>query len=163
MTHWQVNKTFPPRVGAAIAQALNASQSAHVGQVHFAVEGALHSRSLFKGQTARQRALKLFSNLRVWDTEHNNGLLIYLLLADRAVEIVADRGIYSKVESREWDSICRTMEASFKKKQYEAGVVTGIQAVTQHLIEHFPASGTANTPGTPAALKVNPLPNRRVS
>jgi len=123
----------------------------------------LHSRPLFKGQSARERALKVFSNLRVWDTEHNNGLLIYLLLADRAVEIVADRGIYSKVESREWDSICRTMETAFRAGNYEGGVVSGIQSVTQHLIQHFPASGTAQAkaPDKPAALEINPLANRR--
>ena len=78
--------------------------------------------------------------MRVWDTEHNNGLLIYLLLADRAVEIVADRGIHSKVGSREWESICRKMETAFKQGNYEGGVVGGIQAVAQHLMKHFPAS-----------------------
>jgi len=138
-THGQVNRAFPPRTASAIAQALKASRHAHVGQVHFAVEGALRGRPLFKGQPAQQRALEVFSNLRVWDTEHNNGLLIYLLLADRAVEIVADRGIYSKVDAREWDGICRTMGAAFKEKNYGAGVVSGIQAVTRQLIQHFPA------------------------
>jgi uncharacterized membrane protein len=163
MTHWQVNRAFPPRTAAAIAQALNTSQSAHVGRVYFAVEGALHARPLFNGQTAPQRALKVFSNLQVWDTEHNNGLLIYLLLADRAVEIVADRGIYSKVDAGEWNSICRKMEASFKQKHYESGVISGIEAVTQHLMEHFPVSDTASTdvPGRPGALESTPLPRRR--
>jgi uncharacterized membrane protein len=108
--------------------------------VYFAVEGALHVRPLFKGQTAQQRALEVFSHLRVWDTEQNNGLLIYLLLADRAVEIVADRGVYSRVDPGEWGRICRQMEVSFKQKNYEAGVIAGIQAVTQQLIQHFPAS-----------------------
>ena len=165
MTHWEVNRAFPPRTASAIAHALSASESAHVGQVRFAVEGALHSTPLFKGQSSRERALEVFSNLRVWDTEHNNGLLIYLLLADRAVEIVADRGIYSKVESREWDDICRTMEASFKGHEYESGVISGIQAVTQHLIEHFPAAGTADTvvSGKPAALEFIPTSNRKAS
>ena len=88
----------------------------------------------------RARALEVFAHLRVWDTEHNNGLLIYLLLADRAVEIVADRGIHSKVGSREWENVCRKMETAFKQANYEGGVVSGIQAVTQHLIKHFPAS-----------------------
>jgi uncharacterized membrane protein len=140
MTHWQVNWAFPPAVMDAIAQAISASRNAHVGQVYFAVEGALHVTPLIKGQTAQQRALEVFSHLRVWDTEHNNGLLIYLLLADRAVEIVADRGIFSRVDPGEWGRICRQMEASFKQKNYKTGVVTGIQAVTQQLIQHFPAS-----------------------
>jgi uncharacterized membrane protein len=107
--------------------------------VYFAVEGALHVRALFNGQTARQRALEVFSHLRVWDTEHNNGLLIYLLLADRGVEIVADRGLYSRVDPQQWGRICSQMEAAFKQKNYEAGVIAGIQATTQQLILHFPA------------------------
>ncbi|HEX3839089.1 MAG TPA: TPM domain-containing protein [Steroidobacteraceae bacterium] len=139
MTHWQVNRAFPAAARDAIAAATSARRSAHVGQVHFAVEGALHVRALFKGQTAQQRALEVFSHLRVWDTEHNNGLLIYLLLADRAVEIVADRGAYSRVDPGEWGRICRQMEAAFKQQHYEAGVIAGIQAATQQLIQHFPA------------------------
>jgi uncharacterized membrane protein len=124
----------------AIEQAIKASETSHLGEIRFVVEGALHSTPLFKGQSARERALEVFSQLRVWDTEHNNGLLIYLLLADRDVEIVADRGIHSKVGSREWENVCRRMETAFKQANYEGGVVRGIQAVTQHLIKHFPAS-----------------------
>ncbi|HEY6456854.1 MAG TPA: TPM domain-containing protein [Steroidobacteraceae bacterium] len=142
MTHWQVNSAFPPAVRDAIAAAISASRAAHVGQVFFAVEGALHVSPLFKGQTAQQRALEVFSHLRVWDTEHNNGVLIYLLLADRAVEIVADRGVYSRVDAGEWGRICRQMEAAFKEKNYEAGVIAGIQSATRQLIQHFPASAS---------------------
>jgi len=140
MTHWQAKRAFPHQTLIAIEHAIKASDSAHVGEIRFVVEGALHSGPLFKGQSARERAIEVFSLLRVWDTEHNNGLLIYLLLADRAVEIVADRGIHSKVGSREWEDICRNMETRFKQANYEGGVVGGIQAVTQHLIKHFPAS-----------------------
>lgn len=141
MSHWQVNRAFSRRTLTAIEQAIKASEIAHVGEVRFAVEGALDGTPLFKGQSARERALEVFSQLRVWDTEHNNGLLIYLLLADRAVEIVADRGIHSKVGSREWERICHNMETAFKQANYQGGVVSGIQAVTQHLIKHFPVSG----------------------
>ena len=140
MTHWEVNRDFPRPTLNAIKQAIKASETAHVGEIRFAVEGALHSTPLFKGQSARERALEVFSQLRIWDTAHNNGLLIYLLLADRAVEIVADRGIHSKVGSREWEHICREMETAFKQADYKGGVVSGIQAVTRHLIKHFPAS-----------------------
>ena len=80
--------------------------------------------------------------MRVWDTKHNNGVLIYLLLADRDVEIVVDRGIHAKVGQKEWEKICRTMETAFKERNYERGVVSGIQAVTQHLIKLFPADGS---------------------
>ena len=95
---------------------------------------------------------ELFAQLHVWDTEHNNGLLIYLLLADRAVEIVADRGIHAKVGTDEWTKIWRQMEAAFKQSDYEAGVLAGVQTVTEHLVKHFPASGPRR----------NELPNKPV-
>lgn len=141
VTHWQVNRAFPRQTLIAIEKAIKASETAHAGEIRFAVEGALHSAPLLKGQSPRERAIELFSLLRVWDTEHNNGLLIYLLLADRDVEIVADRGIHAEVGREEWEKICRTMEAAFKQGDYEGGVVRGIQAVTRHLVEHFPAAG----------------------
>ncbi len=141
MTHWQVNRAFPRQTLIAIEQAIKASETAHLGEIRFAVEGALDGTALFKGQSARDRALEVFSQLRVWDTEHNNGVLIYLLLADRDVEIVADRGIHAKVGSQDWEKICRTMEIAFKQANYEEGVLSGIQAVTQHLVKHFPAVG----------------------
>ena len=138
---WQVNRAFPRSTLLAIEQAIKASETAHVGEIRFVVEGALDGTPLFKGQSARERALDVFSQLRIWDTEHSNGALIYLLLADRDVEIVADRGIHAKVGSGGWETICRTMEAAFQQANYEGGVVGGIQAVTRHLVEHFPASG----------------------
>ena len=141
LTHWQVNRAFSSDTLTAIDSAIKASEAAHVGEIRFAVEGALDGTALFRGQSARERAIEVFSQLRIWDTEHNNGVLIYLLLADRDVEIVADRGIHAKVGLEEWEKICRTMEAAFKQANYEGGVVSGIQAVTQHLMKHFPASG----------------------
>ena len=136
----------------AIEKAIKASESAHIGEIRFAVEGALHSIPLFKGQSARERAIEVFSQLRVWDTEHNNGVLIYLLLADRNVEIVADRGIHAKVDSNDWEKICRAMEADFKQANFKDGVVRGIQAIAQHLAEHFPTHGNGR----------NELPNKPV-
>ena len=141
LTHWQVNRAFPSDTLSAIDRAIKASEAAHAGEIRFVVEGALDGTPLFKGQSARERAIDVFSQLRIWDTEHNNGVLIYLLLADRDVEIVADRGIHAKVGLEEWEKICRTMEIDFKQANYEDGVVSGIQAVTQHLMKHFPAAG----------------------
>lgn len=138
VTRHQVNKAFPRSALLAIEQAIKASEIAHDGEIRFVVEGALDGSALFKGQPARERAIDVFSQLRVWDTERNNGVLIYLLLADRDVEIVADRGIHAKVGAQEWERICRTMEAAFKQAKYEEGVLNGIHAVTQHLVEHFP-------------------------
>ncbi|CAM3791229.1 TPM domain-containing protein [Roseateles saccharophilus] len=140
-SHAQVRRAFPPSTLAAIEKAIKASEAAHAGEVRFAVEGALDGAPLFKGQPARERAIDVFSQLRIWDTQHNNGLLIYLLLADRAVEIVADRGIHAKVNPHEWSKVCRNMEAAFQQSNFEGGVIDGVQAVTRHLVEHFPADG----------------------
>ncbi|BDB29309.1 TPM domain-containing protein (plasmid) [Cupriavidus sp. P-10] len=138
MTHWRVGRAFPQDVLTTVEQAIATSETNHIGQLCFVVEGALSLASLFQGLSARERALEVFSQTRVWDTEHNNGVLIYLLLADRSVEIVADRGIHAKVGDPEWDTICRAMEASFRGRQYRRGVITGIQAISQHLEQHFP-------------------------
>ena len=153
-THWQVNRAFPRPALIAIEKAIKASEAAHVGEIRFVVEGALHSTPLFNGQSARERAIEVFSQLRVWDTEHNNGVLIYLLLADRDVEIVADRGVHAKVGSQEWEQICRKMETAFQQGNYKGGVISGIQAVTQHLMKHFPASGVGQNelPDKPVVL-----------
>ena len=152
MTHWEVKRAFPRETLIAIELAIKASEAAHAGEIRFVVEGALDSTPLFKGQSASERAIDVFSQLRIWDTAHNNGVLIYLLLADRDVEIVADRGIHAKAGSQEWQSICRQMEAAFKQSNYEGGVVSGVQAVTQHLTKHFPVAG-----GEPNELPDKPM------
>ena len=153
-TTMQVRRAFPRSALIAIEKAIKASEALHVGEIRFAVEGALDGSPLFKGQTASERALEVFAQLRVWDTQHNNGLLIYLLLADRAVEIVADRGIHARVGKHEWDHACRQMEAAFRRANFEGGVISGVQAVTRHLAEHFPAQGdSANElPDKPVVL-----------
>jgi uncharacterized membrane protein len=140
-TRWTVNRAFPRDTLMAIEKEIKASEATHHGEIRFAVEGALHIEPLLRGQSARERAIDVFSQLRIWDTEHNNGVLIYLLLADRDVEIVADRGIHQKVGAQEWEGICRTMEAAFRQGDFEGGVVRGIREVTQHLIRHFPPIG----------------------
>jgi len=122
------------RIEAAIGEA---ERRAH-GQIRFAVEGALHLVPLWHGLTARERALEVFSRLRVWDTEHNNGVLIYLLLADRDVEIVADRGIHAKTGSAQWERVCRRMETHFRAGRFEEGVIEGIRDVGAHLARHYP-------------------------
>jgi len=140
-TKWMVKRAFPGETLIAIDKAIKASEATHRGEIRFAVEGALHIDPLLRGQTARERAIDVFSQLRIWDTEHNNGILIYLLLADRDVEIVADRGIHEKVGAQEWEGICRRMETAFRQADYKGGVVRGIQEVSRHLAEHFPPIG----------------------
>lgn len=138
---WRVRAVFPAPVLRAIETAIGAGERAHAGQIRFVVEGALHPAAVLRGQSARDRALEVFSQLRIWDTEHNNGVLIYLLLADRDVEIVADRGIHARVGGQEWEKLCRGMEAVFRQGQFETGVRDGVEAIGAHLARHFPAQG----------------------
>jgi uncharacterized membrane protein len=138
---WRVRRIFPATVLAAIEQAIKAGEATHSGQIRFVVEGALDGAPLFRDQSARERALDIFSHLRIWDTAHNNGVLIYLLLADRKVEIIADRGIDVKVGAAGWEEICRTMETDFKAGNFENGVIKGIEAVSRQLAAHFPRHG----------------------
>ena len=140
MTHGRVNRAFPPAALGAIEQAIKESEGSHRGEVRFVVEGALDGAPLFNGHSARERALHLFSVLRIWDTEHNSGVLIYVLLADRAVEIVADRGIHAKAGPRAWVTLCHEMEQAFKTANFEQGAVRGVEAVTRQVAGHFPAS-----------------------
>ena len=122
-----------------IEQAIKSAETTHAGQIRFVVEGTLDGTPFFKQHAARERALDLFSQLRMWDTEDNSGVLIYLLLADRQVEIIADRGIHAKAGSRAWTAICRDMEVAFEAEHYKEGAVRGVQAAARQLTEHFPA------------------------
>ena len=152
--HLAVKAAFPARALHAIEQAIRATEAMHAGQIRFAVEASLDFAALRHNQTASERAIEKFSQLRVWDTEHNNGVLIYLLLADRDVEIVADRGIHAKLGNAVWEAICRDMEAAFRLGKFEAGVIDGIHAVGSYLRQHFPArSATLNElPDKPVIL-----------
>ncbi|QPF83588.1 TPM domain-containing protein [Bradyrhizobium genosp. L] len=151
---WRVRRDFPPRVLDAIERAIKAGEATHAGQIRFVVEGALDGVPLFRNQPARERALDVFSHLRIWDTHHNNGVLIYLLLADRDVEIVADRGIDAKVGRDGWEAICRAMEADFAAGRFEQGVIRGIEAVSRELAKYFPHAegGTNELPDKPVVI-----------
>jgi uncharacterized membrane protein len=133
-----VGRAFPPDAMAAIEQAIARSETQHGGELRFAVEPALDTRPLLAGQSARERALEVFSLLRLWDTEERNGVLVYLLLAERDIEIVADRGVSAKVSQAQWEAICREMEAAFRRGDYGAAVVRGIEAASGLLARHFP-------------------------
>ena len=132
---------FPTRALRVNESAILEAESTHDDEIRFAVESALPLIPLLRGQSARHRALEVFSHLRVWDTEHNNGVLIYLLLADHDVEIVADRGVHARVGGEGWEKICREMEVSFREGKFEQGVLHGIRAGSVHLVKHYPAQG----------------------
>ena len=138
---WRERHIFTPKVLARIEQAIREGEATHSGQIRFVVEGALDGRPLFRNQSARERALDIFSQMRIWDTAHNNGVLIYLLLADRDFEIVADRGIDANVGAAGWEKICAEMESDFRASDFEHGVIRGIEAVSRLMARHFPAQG----------------------
>jgi uncharacterized membrane protein len=133
-----VRKVLAPeamtRVGALVTQ----SEKRHSGEIRLVVEASLTLPFFRPALSARERAVEVFSSLHIWDTEANNGVLIYLLLADRDVEIVADRGINQKVGAAGWESICQAMETAFRAGKFEDGLRVGIERVTAHLEQHFP-------------------------
>jgi len=137
--HWFALRHFPKSSLMKIEHAIKASERQHDGELRFAAEAGLPFH--FLKFSPRRRAEALFSELRVWDTQHNSGVLIYVQLVDRRIEIVADRGIAAKVEQAEWETVCRRMEESFKKKQYLDGALEGIERITQILARHFPPRG----------------------
>jgi uncharacterized membrane protein len=136
--HRSVRRAFPAAALAKIEQAITAGERTHRGQVCFAVEGALPPMRVLRRLSPRERALEVFGLLRVWDTEENAGVLIYLLLADRDVEIVADRGIDRVVDPHAWQAICGRMEAGFRASRHGDGVVEGVEAISRLLAAHFP-------------------------
>jgi uncharacterized membrane protein len=141
----RVGRAFPPATLAAIENAIRETEGGYEGEIVFAIEAALDTASLLRGQTAKERALEVFSELRVWDTEHNNGVLIYVLIADRDVEVLADRGIHERTGKQAWSEICREMETFFGSEQYLAGSLAGIRAVARHLSRYFgPPGGRRN-------------------
>ncbi|MDD5181029.1 MAG: TPM domain-containing protein [Gallionellaceae bacterium] len=153
---WQVARRFPKRSMHAIEEAIRQSETRHMGELRFAVEAGLDWADLLAGTSSRKRALEVFSHLHVWDTERNSGVLIYLLLADRKVEIIADRGIHSCVGDAGWAAICRNMEKKFRAGEFEGGVLEGIAAITALLRQHFPAqdadSNSNELPDYPVTL-----------
>jgi len=134
-THRAQRRAFPPDVTQAIAEAIRGVEQRHQVEIRFVVEHALDPWLLLRGQTPRERAIELFSLLGVWDTARNDGVLIYVLLADRAVEVVADRGITASVAAATWATICRRMEASFARRDYQHGALGAIRAVSAALDE----------------------------
>lgn len=136
---WRVSRAFPKVTRKAIADEIARSETQHDGELRFVVVGGLDPARLWRGVSARQHAVELFSQLRVWDTEHNSGVLIYVQLADRQVEILADRGIHRKVGDATWQTICAGMQQAFRTGKFQDGALEGVRAVSRILDEHFPA------------------------
>ena len=153
-TAWSVGKVFPAEALANIEAAIRESETGHSGQIRFAVQHSLDTREVLRGITARQRAIEVFGELGVWDTEHNNGVLIYFLLADRDFEIIGDRGIDARLGPEGWEAICRGMEERIREGEFERAVIWGIEAVGEHLRASFPRAGgpAGDLPDRPVIL-----------
>lgn len=135
-----VRQYFPKDSMRAIENAIAASEKTHLGEICFVVESNLDIFDIFRKKSAKRRAIEVFSQFHVWDTAQNNGVLIYLLLADHDFEILADRGIHAHVGSEGWEQISHEMEQHFKKGDFELGVLHGIAKITEHLDVHFPSN-----------------------
>lgn len=129
---------YPQESLQRVAEAIAQGERGHRGEVCFAVESALPPLAVLRGRDARERAEDVFAQLRVWDTQANNGVLVYLLLADHRIEIVADRGLDVLVSAEQWRGICLLMEERLKAGEAEAAAVRGVTAVSDLLAEHFP-------------------------
>jgi len=140
-THWGTRRRFTRGVLGRIEKTLRQIEGQHAGELRFAIETAFDLPELWYGLTPRQRALQVFGQLGVWDTEANNGVLIYVLMADHDVEIIADRAISARVSQAEWDAVCRDMENHFRAGRFAEGSETGITAVGRLLGKHFPGRG----------------------
>jgi uncharacterized membrane protein YgcG len=149
---WLVRRVFDTRSCAAIETAIQQTESSHGGEIRFAVEGNLNAQELWHGMTARDRAIEVFARLGVWDTEANNGVLIYVLWADHDVEIVADRGFNDKVTAAQWGEICHRMEQYFRADDPQRAVIEGVQAVGALIAQHFPATDRNELSNRPVML-----------
>lgn len=144
ITEFYRKRVFPKSSLNKIEATITEIESKHRGDVFFVVENALSVRSITEGKTARQRAIEVFAEYGVWDTEKNTGILLYLLMADKDIEIIADRGINAKVNQATWEAICQTIESAFKEGEFESGVVDGLKAMGALLDEHFPSAEQHN-------------------
>ena len=152
MTRWYAQSVFTSRVLDAIEQAVRSAECSHGGEVRFAIERELSTPELFHDVSPKQRALQVFGELRVWDTEQNNGVLIYVLLADHSVEIIADRGYASRVTDDEWRAVCAEIEQAYRKNDFERGSVRGVEAVSKLIARHYPAIDRNELPDRPVVL-----------
>jgi uncharacterized membrane protein len=141
---FQLRQRFPAALLDELALAVTAGERSHLGEVRVAVESRLTVRAVLAGVDARMRAQELFAQLRVWDTEDNCGVLIYLLLSEQRIEIVADRGIAGRVAQPQWDAICAVMRDHFAAGRWREGSLAGLEAIHALLRAHFPAGDRPN-------------------
>ena len=149
-----VRRVLPAPAMDAIARAIAAGELRHDGEIRVCIEAGLPWSYLRRDAPARERALMLFSKLRVWDTERNTGVLVYLLVADKSIEIVADRGIARQVPQSTWTAICAALGRHLQQGQAEAGMLAAIERISDELAAHFPplARSDNELPDAPTVL-----------
>ncbi len=153
-TRGATRRRFPVAVMESIEKAIAAAEARTSGEVRFVIETALDLAEVWAGVDARARAMQTFSDLHMWNTGNRNGVLIYVLLADRNVEIVADRAAAESIDQADWEGVCRIMEGHFAAGRFAEGAVAGVEAVGGLLARHFPAQGRNRDelPNQPALL-----------
>lgn len=139
VTRAGTKRRFTDAVDADIEAAIRAAELKTGAEIRFVIETALDTTDLWAGVTPRDRAMHVFSDLHIWNTELRNGVLIYVLRADRDVEILADRGAAAVVTPGQWEGACRVMEEHFRAGRFREGAVGGVEAVAALLERHFPA------------------------
>jgi uncharacterized membrane protein len=151
-THAALRREFPRATLSGIETVIAESERNHTGEIRVAIEASLEPLEALRGRAPRERALQVFGELGVWDTDANNGVLVYLLLADSDVEIIADRGYNGRVSPDQWARVCRSMESSFRAGQFEHAMLDGIRRVGDLVAVHFPVG--------PGSRNPDELPNR---
>jgi uncharacterized membrane protein len=136
-SHSSTRRKFPDATLDAIEQAIKRAEAAHAGEIRFAIDTALSPLHILNDVDPHARALEVFAQLRVWDTAANNGVLIYVQLSDRRVEIIADRGFSDRVSPAEWEAVCRLMQEHYRAGRFQAGSVAGVEAVGNLIARHF--------------------------
>ncbi|RPH43717.1 MAG: hypothetical protein EHM87_12935 [Burkholderiales bacterium] len=150
-----LRSAFPDDAYARIERAIADGERRHRAELRFAVESSLETGQLWRGMQARERALEVFSRFGIWDTEEDNGVLVYLLWADRAAEIVADRGAKRSIDPAVWDRACAQLVAGCRDGQAVEGALACLATLNDALAAAYPADGSANPdelPNSPLVL-----------
>jgi len=142
--HWftgprEAARAFPLDALERLQQIITEGEQTHRAEVRLIIEAAMPLRKVWRGMSTRQRAIDLFGSYRVWDTEENNGVLLYLNLAEHQLELVTDRAAARAVTHEDWQKICDPMLAAFRQGAYEEGTAQGLRAIHRELHEVFPA------------------------
>lgn len=135
---WRVRQLFPADVLQQVEAGISASEQQHQGQLRFVIESSFNAAAIFANMSTRERALEWFGSLRVWDTEHNSGVLVYISMADHAIEVIADRGINRAVDPGVWEGVCTLIQTQFAQKAYAGGLEVGLAAINDILMAHMP-------------------------